>query len=76
MAGWGFELDNYVTKNSGITNVVHGKNVIIINPSNLYGCSLGDGVFVGPFVEIQKGVSIGKNTRLKRHRYGYKTQKK
>ena len=29
------------------------NNVRIINPVNMYGCKLNDGVFVGPFVEIQ-----------------------
>lgn len=34
---------------------------------NLYGCTIGDGVFVGPFVEIQKNVVIGKNSRVSSH---------
>ena len=29
--------------------------------SNLYGCNLGDNVFIGPFIEIQNNVSIGNN---------------
>ena len=37
-----------------ILNVKFGKNVHIVKPSNIYGSELGDNVFVGPFVEIQK----------------------
>lgn len=38
----------------GIVDVDAGQNVTVVEPCNLYGCRLGDGVFVGPFVEIQK----------------------
>ena len=40
-----------------------------MQPSNIYGCSLGDDVFVGPFVEIQKNVSIGKKTKIQSHSF-------
>ena len=40
---------------SGIVDVEFGKNVSVVEPVNLYGCAIGDGSFVGPFVEIQKG---------------------
>jgi len=46
-----------------------GSNVVIVEPSNLYGCTLGDNVFVGPFVEIQKGVRIGSGTRIQSHSF-------
>jgi acetyltransferase-like isoleucine patch superfamily enzyme len=55
--------------NSQIRNIVCGKNVTIIEPSNLYECILEDNVFVGPFCEIQKGVKIGKNTRIQSHTF-------
>lgn len=35
--------------------------------TNLYECELGENVFVGPFVEIQRGVLIGKNTKVSSH---------
>jgi acetyltransferase-like isoleucine patch superfamily enzyme len=44
---------------AGIVDVTAGENVTVVEPVNLYGCSLGDGVFVGPFVEIQRGVVVG-----------------
>jgi len=36
---------------------------------NLYGCSVGAGVFVGPFVEIQQGVTIGEFSRVQSHSF-------
>ncbi|HEY3731204.1 MAG TPA: acyltransferase [Steroidobacteraceae bacterium] len=53
----------------GVVDVTVGKDVTIIEPSNLYGCTLGDGVFVGPFVEIQKGVRIGARSRVQSHSF-------
>lgn len=55
-----------------ITNDVRlGKNVKIpfIGMVNLYGCKLGNDVFVGPFVEIQKGVIIGNKSRISSHSF-------
>ncbi|MCO1024933.1 N-acetyltransferase, partial [Escherichia coli] len=46
--------------NSGIRDVKFGENVKVVMPVNLYECELGDDVFIGPFVEIQKGCIIGK----------------
>ena len=42
-----------------IKDVDFGNNVTIIEPVNLYGCIINDNVFIGPFVEVQKGVVIG-----------------
>ena len=46
--------------NADIVNVEFGKNVKIICPTNIYGCKLCDDVFIGPFCEIQKMLSLGK----------------
>jgi acetyltransferase-like isoleucine patch superfamily enzyme len=54
---------------SGVVNVRFGARVTIVEPSNLYECELGDDVFVGPFTEIQKGVSIGPRTRVQSHAF-------
>ena len=54
---------------SQIRKVKFGKNCKIIEPVNLYECNLNDNVFVGPFVEITKGVKIGKNTRVSSHSF-------
>ena len=58
-----------IKKKISIKNVKLGKNVTIIEPVNLYGCSLGDNCFIGPFVEIQKNVKIGKNCRIQSHTF-------
>lgn len=54
---------------SKIINVEFGKNVKIIEPSNIYGCSIDDNVFIGPFCEIQKGVKLGRNTKIQSHSF-------
>lgn len=50
-------------------DVLLGKEVKIVVPSNLYGCTLGDDCFVGPFVEIQRDVQIGNRTRVQSHSF-------
>jgi acetyltransferase-like isoleucine patch superfamily enzyme len=54
-----------------IKNVKLGKNVKIPYPElvNLYDCEIGDNCLIGPFVEIQKEVKIGKNTRIQSHSF-------
>lgn len=56
-------------KNIGFVNVSFGENVTVINPANLYGCAIGDDCFVGPFVEIQKDVTVGKRCRIQSHTF-------
>ena len=53
----------------GIVDVNFGKDVTVIEPANLYGCTIGDGCFVGPFVEIQRGVLIGQNCKIQSHAF-------
>ena len=52
-----------------IKNVKFGENVKVVNPVNIYGCTIGDNCFIGPFVEIQKDVVIGKNTKIQSHAF-------
>jgi acetyltransferase-like isoleucine patch superfamily enzyme len=54
---------------SGVRDVACGEGVRIVEPANIYECTLGDGVFVGPFVEIQKGVRIGAHTKVQSHAF-------
>lgn len=54
---------------SKIVDVQFGENVKIVEPLNMYGCSIGSNCFVGPFVEIQKDVSIGNNTKVQSHTF-------
>jgi len=53
----------------GIVDVEFGENVTVVQPVNLYGCSIGDNSFVGPFVEIQKGANIGNRCRVESHAF-------
>lgn len=54
---------------SGMVDVTFGENVTVVQPVNLYGCSIGDDVFIGPFVEIQRGVVIGKRSHIQSHAF-------
>ena len=61
-----------ITVNSdkqSLNNVKIGQNVRIFNFVNAYGCSIDDGSKVGAFVEIQKGVFIGKNCKISSHSF-------
>lgn len=53
----------------GIRDVRFGKDVTVVNPVNMYGCTIGNECFVGPFVEIQKEVYVGDNTRIQSHAF-------
>ncbi len=52
-------------------DVVLGKNVLIRQPDlvNLYGCTIGDGTKIGAFVEVQRGVVIGRNCKISSHSF-------
>lgn len=54
---------------SNIRDVQSGEGVTVMHPVNLYGCSIGDGVFIGPFTEVQKNVRIGHNTKVQSHSF-------
>lgn len=46
-----------------------GKNVRFFDFVNAYECEIGDNTRVGAFVEIQKGVVIGKNCKISSHSF-------
>jgi acetyltransferase-like isoleucine patch superfamily enzyme len=52
-------------------DVVLGKDVKIFNPDqvNIFGCRIGDRSFVGPFVEITRGVVIGPDCKIESHSF-------
>jgi len=54
---------------SKIVNTEFGANVKIVEPVNIYGCCIGDNCFIGPFVEIQKDVTIGNNNKVQSHTF-------
>ena len=56
-------------KQSAVVDVTCGERVLIIEPANVYGCTLGNDVFIGPFVEVQRGVTVGARTRIQSHAF-------
>ncbi|OYY99418.1 MAG: UDP-3-O-(3-hydroxymyristoyl)glucosamine N-acyltransferase [Sphingobacteriia bacterium 28-36-52] len=60
---------DYIKLESGVVNVSFGNNVKVVFPVNLYGCSIGNNTFIGPFVEIQKNSSIGSNCKIQSHTF-------
>lgn len=58
-----------MVKNISLRNNKLGEGVEIVNPCNIYGATLKDGVFIGPFCEIQKDVVVGRNTRVQSHSF-------
>jgi acetyltransferase-like isoleucine patch superfamily enzyme len=56
-------------KKAGIVNVEFGDGVIVVEPVNLYGCRIGDRTSIGPFVEVQRDVVIGRRCRVQSHSF-------
>ncbi|MBA4198258.1 MAG: UDP-3-O-(3-hydroxymyristoyl)glucosamine N-acyltransferase [Chitinophaga sp.] len=54
---------------ASIRDVVFGENVKLVEPCNLYECTIGNNCFIGPFVEIQKDVVVGDNSRIQSHSF-------
>tara|TARA_B110000008_G_C16604367_1_gene417812 strand:- start:25 stop:492 length:468 start_codon:yes stop_codon:yes gene_type:complete len=61
--------ENPILFKSSIKSVKFGKKVKIIEPVNIYGCSIEDNCFIGPFVEIQKNVLIKKSSKIQSHTF-------
>ena len=58
-----------IVRHSAILDVTFGEGVVVVQPVNLYGCTIGDQTFIGPFVEVQRGVVIGKRCRVQSHAF-------
>lgn len=56
-------------KSAKIHNVTFGPDCTVVEPVNLYGCEIGGGTFIGPFVEIQKDVRIGRFCKIQSHAF-------
>ncbi len=55
-----------------VTNDVRlGAGARIYHPDlvNIYGCTIGEETTVGPFIEIQRGVTIGKRCKISSHTF-------
>lgn len=62
-------MGNFTLLSVQVRDVRCGTNVRIVEPANVYECTIGDDCFVGPFVEIQKGVEIGARTKVQSHAF-------
>lgn len=51
------------------SDVILGKNVILNDFINLYGCEIDDNTKIGPFVEVQKNAYIGKRCKISSHTF-------
>jgi UDP-2-acetamido-3-amino-2,3-dideoxy-glucuronate N-acetyltransferase len=52
-----------------IDDVEFGADVVVSGFTNLYGCRVGDGTRIGPFVEIQRDVAIGARCKIQSHAF-------
>ncbi len=58
-----------ILKQIAIRDVKFGRDVVVVQPVNLYECSIDDGCFIGPFVEIQRNVRVGKRCKIQSHAF-------
>jgi UDP-2-acetamido-3-amino-2,3-dideoxy-glucuronate N-acetyltransferase len=61
--------ENDITTIRIAPDVKLGRDVRIYAFVNLYGCEIGDESKVGTFVEIQKGVIIGRRVKISSHTF-------
>ena len=52
-----------------IDDVTFGEDVRVGPFTNLYGCAIGAGTRIGPFVEIQRGVTVGERCKIQSHAF-------
>ena len=52
-----------------INDVSFGEGVVVQSFTNLYGCSIGDGTRIGPYVEVQRGAAIGARCKIQSHAF-------
>jgi UDP-2-acetamido-3-amino-2,3-dideoxy-glucuronate N-acetyltransferase len=52
-----------------IENVSFGEGVLVSSFVNLYGCSVGEGTRIGPYVEVQRGAAIGARCKIQSHTF-------
>lgn len=62
-------LPSHTRRSVAIRDVTFGQRVTVVEPANLYGCTIGDETFIGPFVEIQANVTIGARCRIQSHSF-------
>lgn len=50
-------------------DVEFGRDVVVADFVNLYGCRIGDETRIGPFVEIQRNVVVGRRCKVSSHSF-------
>jgi acetyltransferase-like isoleucine patch superfamily enzyme len=62
---------NKMFRSMAFRNVQLGTETVVTHPDlvNLYGCSIGDGTKIGPFVEIQKNSRVGDRCKISSHTF-------
>jgi acetyltransferase-like isoleucine patch superfamily enzyme len=50
-------------------DVTLGRDVVVRDFVNLYGCRIGDGTRIGTFVEIQRGAEVGARCKISSHTF-------
>jgi len=62
-------MSSFTAIQSTIRDVQFGQNVKLVEPYNLYECIIGNDCFIGPFVEIQREVTIGDRSKIQSHSF-------
>jgi acetyltransferase-like isoleucine patch superfamily enzyme len=52
-----------------LDDVTFGDDVRVASFTNLYGCSIGAGTQIGPYVEIQRGAVVGERCKIQSHTF-------
>jgi acetyltransferase-like isoleucine patch superfamily enzyme len=52
-----------------LNDVRFGEDVVVYAFANLYGCTIGSGTRVGPYVEIQRGAVVGERCKIQSHTF-------
>ncbi len=60
---------DHVSRGTIAPDVKLGTGVKIYGFVNLYGCEIGGGTKIGSFVEIQKGVRVGRKCKISSHSF-------
>jgi UDP-2-acetamido-3-amino-2,3-dideoxy-glucuronate N-acetyltransferase len=60
---------NINSNDQKLNNILVGENVKIFSFVNAYNCEIGENSKIGTFVELQKGVRIGRNCKISSHSF-------
>jgi acetyltransferase-like isoleucine patch superfamily enzyme len=52
-----------------ISDVAFAEGVVVHSFTNLYGCRIGARTRIGPFVEVQRGATIGADCKVQSHTF-------